>query len=82
MSGFDFEENCIKTEIAKLGAKRVLLQMPQGLKPQATKIAKIIEQTGALPIVSVDPCYGVEGGLEQINCRLQCCRRCHSPGLL
>ena len=32
MLGFDFEEERIKQEIAKLGAKRVLLQMPQGLK--------------------------------------------------
>jgi 2-(3-amino-3-carboxypropyl)histidine synthase len=58
MKGFDFEEERIKQEIAKLGAKRVLLQMPEGLKPEGTRLAKIIEKTGALTIISADPCYG------------------------
>lgn len=58
MIGFDFEGERIKQEIIKLGAKRVLLQMPQGLKPQATKLAEVIESAGALPIISADPCYG------------------------
>jgi 2-(3-amino-3-carboxypropyl)histidine synthase len=58
MKGFDFEEERIKQEIAKLGAKRVLLQMPEGLKPEGPRLAKIIEKTGALPIISADPCYG------------------------
>jgi 2-(3-amino-3-carboxypropyl)histidine synthase len=56
--GFDFEEERIKQEIAKLGAKRVLLQMPEGLKPEAPKLAKLVEKTGALAIISADPCYG------------------------
>lgn len=58
MKSFDFEEERIKQKIAKLEAKRVLLQMPEGLKPEGTRIAKIIEKTGALPIISADPCYG------------------------
>jgi 2-(3-amino-3-carboxypropyl)histidine synthase len=58
MKGFDFEEERIKREIAKLGAKRVLLQMPEGLKPEGPRLAKIIEETGALSIISADPCYG------------------------
>lgn len=58
MLGFDFEEERIKQEIARLGAKRVLLQMPQGLKPQAARIAKAIEASGAVAIISADPCYG------------------------
>jgi 2-(3-amino-3-carboxypropyl)histidine synthase len=58
MLGFDFEEERIKKEIAHHGAKRVLLQMPQGLKPEATKMAQIVEQAGAIPIISSDPCYG------------------------
>lgn len=58
MKGFDFEEERIKLEIARLGAKRVLLQLPEGLKPEAPKIAKVVEKAGALPIISVDPCYG------------------------
>jgi len=58
MKRFDFEEERIKQKIAKLEAKRVLLQMPEGLKPEGTRIAKIIEKTGALPIISATPCYG------------------------
>jgi 2-(3-amino-3-carboxypropyl)histidine synthase len=58
MLGFDFEEERIKKEIAKLDAKRVLLQLPEGLKPEAPKLAKIIEKNGVLAIISADPCYG------------------------
>src|SRR4030042_2597423 len=58
MKGFDFEEERIKQEIAKLNAKRVLLQLPEGLKPEAPRLSKIVEKHGALPIVSADPCYG------------------------
>jgi len=58
MKQFDFEEERVKQEITKLEAKRVLLQLPEGLKPEGPRLAKIIEKTGALPIVSADPCYG------------------------
>jgi len=58
MKGFDFEEERIKQEIIKLGAKRVLLQLPEGLKPEGPRLAKIVEKAGALPILSADPCYG------------------------
>lgn len=58
LKGFDFEEERIKQEIAKIGAKRVLLQLPEGIKPEAPRLAKVVEKAGALPIVSADPCYG------------------------
>lgn len=58
MKSFDFEEERIKQEIIKLGAKRVLLQMPEGLKQEALRLSKIVEKTGALAIISSDPCYG------------------------
>jgi len=58
VKGFDFEEERIKLEISKLGAKRVLLQLPEGLKPEGPRLAKIIERTGAIPIISANPCYG------------------------
>jgi 2-(3-amino-3-carboxypropyl)histidine synthase len=58
MKGFDFEEERIKQEITKLGAKRVLLQLPEGLKPEGPRLAKTVEKSGALPIISADPCYG------------------------
>jgi 2-(3-amino-3-carboxypropyl)histidine synthase len=58
MKQFDFEEERVKQKILKLGAKRVLIQLPEGLKPEATRLAKDIEKLGILPIVSADPCYG------------------------
>ncbi len=58
MKGFDFEEERIRIEIANIGAKRVLLQLPEGLKPEGPRLAKIIEKMGAVPVISADPCYG------------------------
>ncbi|MGB9853203.1 MAG: diphthamide biosynthesis enzyme Dph2 [Candidatus Bathyarchaeales archaeon] len=58
MKQFDFEEERVKREIIKLGAKRVLIQLPQGLKNEGVRLAKIVEKTSALPIISADPCYG------------------------
>ena len=58
MKGFNFEEAKITQEIIKLGAKRVLLQLPEGFKPEAPRFAKLVESTGAVPIISADPCYG------------------------
>ena len=36
----------------------MLLQLPEGLKPEAPRLARAIEKFGALPIISADPCYG------------------------
>lgn len=58
MKQYDFEEERVKQEIIKLGAKRVLIQLPEGLKPEGTRLAKVVQKTGALPIISADPCYG------------------------
>jgi 2-(3-amino-3-carboxypropyl)histidine synthase len=58
MKQFDFEEERIKQEITKLEAKRVLIQLPEGLKPEGPRLARVVEKTGALPIISADPCYG------------------------
>ncbi|MEM2341540.1 MAG: diphthamide biosynthesis enzyme Dph2 [Candidatus Bathyarchaeia archaeon] len=55
---FDLEEDRVRNEIIKRGASRVLVQLPEGLKLAASEIASIIEATGALPIISADPCYG------------------------
>jgi len=55
---FELEEQRLKTEIRKLQPKTVLLQLPEGLKPEAPRLVTIIEEAGALPIVSADPCYG------------------------
>ena len=54
----DFEEKRLKEEIKKLKPKLVFLQLPEGLKPEAPRLAAVIEDAGALPIISSDPCYG------------------------
>ncbi len=58
MRSFDLEEERLKREIKKLAAKRVLIQMPEGLKPEALHLAKLLEKTCTWVIISADPCYG------------------------
>ncbi|MBN1785226.1 MAG: diphthamide biosynthesis enzyme Dph2 [Candidatus Bathyarchaeota archaeon] len=58
MMHFNLEETRLKEEIKKRKPKIVFLQLPEGLKPAAPHLASIVEEAGALPIVSSDPCYG------------------------
>ncbi len=55
---FDLEENRLRDEIARRGAKRVLIQLPEGLKAEGPRLATVAEEAGATAIVSADPCYG------------------------
>jgi len=55
---FDLEEERLVDEIRRRGPKRVLMQLPEGLKGEGARLASIIERGGALPIISADPCYG------------------------
>jgi 2-(3-amino-3-carboxypropyl)histidine synthase len=55
---FDLEEKKLKEEIEKRKPKIVFLQLPEGLKPDAPRLAAVVEEAGALPVVSSDPCYG------------------------
>jgi 2-(3-amino-3-carboxypropyl)histidine synthase len=55
---FDLEEKRIKEEIKRRHADKVLIQLPEGLKTKATRLAEVVEETGALAIISADPCYG------------------------
>ncbi len=56
---YQLEENRIIDEIKKRGARRVLLQMPEGLKPLGFEFAKLLErETDAELFISGDPCYG------------------------
>jgi 2-(3-amino-3-carboxypropyl)histidine synthase len=55
---FDLEEKRLSEEIRKRRAKRVLIQLPEGLKTEGPRLAAVAEKAGALPIVSADPCYG------------------------
>jgi len=57
-SKFDLEEARLRAEILRRGAKKVLIQLPEGLKPEGPRLATVAEKTGALAIVSADPCYG------------------------
>ena len=57
-TAFYLEEEMLKNEINKRNAKRVLIQLPEGLKPEGPRLATIVEKAGALPIISADPCYG------------------------
>jgi len=56
---FDLEESRLIEEVKKQEAKRVLIQLPNGLKSKATYLSKLIEeQTGATVFISSKPCYG------------------------
>jgi len=55
---FDLEEKRLEQEIRKRKAKRVLIQLPEGLKPYGYYLAGIVEKAEALAVVSADPCYG------------------------
>jgi len=56
---YDLQEQKLIAEIRKIRAKRVLLQFPEGLRRLASRICRLIEDnTDALPMVSIDPCYG------------------------
>ncbi|MBS7656501.1 MAG: diphthamide biosynthesis enzyme Dph2 [Candidatus Bathyarchaeia archaeon] len=55
---FDLEIEQIQKTVQQHNAKKVLIQLPEGLKPQAPKLAEAIEKAGAQAIISGDPCYG------------------------
>jgi 2-(3-amino-3-carboxypropyl)histidine synthase len=55
---FDLEEQRLTKEVKSRGSKLVLIQLPEGLKPQGPRLAEVIEKTGAVAIISADPCYG------------------------
>ncbi len=58
-NSYDFELERIKTEIKERGARRVGLQLPEGLKTVAIDIAgEISKDTGAEVIISGNSCFG------------------------
>lgn len=55
----DLESERIISEITTRNSKRVLLQVPDGLRPAAFELSRLLEkQTSAEVIISADPCYG------------------------
>lgn len=56
---FDFEIDRLINEIIQYKAKRVLLQLPEGVRPYAFEITEAIEaKSGIEVIISGDSCYG------------------------
>jgi 2-(3-amino-3-carboxypropyl)histidine synthase len=56
---YNLELERVYTVIHKLNAKRVMLQLPDGMRPFAVKIVNSIqEKTGTNVILSGDSCYG------------------------
>jgi 2-(3-amino-3-carboxypropyl)histidine synthase len=55
----NFEELLPKIKEAHPGLTAIGLQFPDGLRDYATEIGKVVQEgTGALPVLSADPCYG------------------------
>jgi 2-(3-amino-3-carboxypropyl)histidine synthase len=53
------EEAKIVEEVRRRGSKRLLLQLPEGLKPIGFKLARFLEEQLRVEVfVSGDPCYG------------------------
>jgi len=57
-TNFDLEEERLIDEVKRRQARRVLIQLPEGLKAEGPRLAAVVEKAGALALVSADPCYG------------------------
>lgn len=55
---YELELNRLVNVVRRLGASRILIQFPEGLKPYASKIVSAANSVNAIPIVLADPCYG------------------------
>ena len=56
---YDFEEERLVRELKKHKPKRVLLQLPEGLKKEAVHIAELIQEKGKIQVVvSGEPLWG------------------------
>jgi len=55
---YDIEIENILKEILTRKAKKVLIQLPDGLKPYASKILEYLSLKDVLIVFSTDPCYG------------------------
>lgn len=59
MESYKIDMETVINEIKKNKAKRVLIQLPDGLKPMAKKITdEIIEKTGCEVLIWADSAYG------------------------
>lgn len=55
---YDMEIAKAAAQIKKAGAKKVLIQLPEGLKPQGLDIADRLEETGASVHIWSGTCFG------------------------
>ncbi|MBM3228727.1 diphthamide biosynthesis enzyme Dph2 [Candidatus Pacearchaeota archaeon] len=55
---FDFEKEKLIAELKKRKPKKVLVQLPEGIKKEASKISKLIEALGIEVIFSGQTCWG------------------------
>ena len=56
---FDLDEDKLLAEITGRGARRILIQLPDGLKNEGTRLAALVrEKTGAEVFVSAVPAWG------------------------
>jgi 2-(3-amino-3-carboxypropyl)histidine synthase len=56
-----FDEKTIKGLVAKVkkaGGRKILLQVPEGMKTRVLDVAESFEKNGIKTIISCDPCYG------------------------
>ncbi len=58
MSIFDFEEARIVDEVRRRRARRIAIQLPEGLKPHGARLAELLEELGCTVFLLADPCYG------------------------
>ena len=59
MSMYDLEEDRLVAEITGRGARRLLIQLPDGLKNEGPRLASLIrDKTGAEVLVSASPAWG------------------------
>ena len=55
---YDLELERLKEIVREGKAKRILVQLPFGLRKYALEIARAAEEAGTLPIIHADPCHG------------------------
>src|SRR5260370_42513507 len=59
ISMFDLDEEKLLSEITGRGARRILIQLPDGLKNEGTRLASLVRaKTGADVFVSAVPAWG------------------------
>ncbi|MBI4020197.1 MAG: diphthamide biosynthesis enzyme Dph2 [Candidatus Aenigmarchaeota archaeon] len=64
-------------KLKEIGARKVLLQFPEGLKTRALEIASRLQEAGITAYISCDPCYGACDLKDSEAARLGCAALLH-----